>query len=356
MADAFIETSGYEVLLPSRTDIRYPIFRLEYEALIFRTTVIYPNYCDIPSLNIEAARSTLRQFPNTIQIYTDGSKTMNGTGSAFYAPACGYSRNVRIPDGCSVYTAEAIAIRNSLQWVDEECQQDCVILSDSLSVLQSIDARRSKTFYDDDLICDIKAMIHRLYECSRNVIFIWVKSHTGIDGNETVDQLAKEATQLPNITTEYISTKDLKCFYRKKVKNSWEEMWKEYVQKSNNHYALIHPVLPKTQPHIFDFAVSKFYSGSITRLKLNHGGFPSHLFRIGVLDSPSCTCNDGQIADVNHLFFNCNNYFQQTRNLIESLKQTGFTPPLNITSLLSTRNRKVYDIIIKYICETRINI
>ncbi len=43
-----------------------------------------------------------------------------------------------------------------------------------------------------------RTLIHRLWDEKRICVHLeWVKSHNGTEGNEIVDQLAKQATKLP---------------------------------------------------------------------------------------------------------------------------------------------------------------
>ena len=51
-----------------------------------------------------------------------------------------YSENMRIPDGSSIFTAEAKAIDLALDFIaDCEISNNFIIFSDSLSVLKSLD-------------------------------------------------------------------------------------------------------------------------------------------------------------------------------------------------------------------------
>ena len=83
---------------------------------------------------------------------------------------------MRIPDGSSVFTAEAKAIDLALYSVDScDTQDKFVIFSGSLSVVQALNHRSSKT----PQIINILILHHK------------ISSHIGIYDNEKVEKKAK---------------------------------------------------------------------------------------------------------------------------------------------------------------------
>ena len=91
---------------------------------------------------------------------------------------------MRIPDGSSVFTAEAKAIDLALDFVNNCTYTDkFVIFSDSLSVLQALNHSSSKN-------TQIKHLLLKHHEISstKSVIYCWIPSHIGIYGNEKVDK------------------------------------------------------------------------------------------------------------------------------------------------------------------------
>ena len=76
-------------------------------------------------------------------IYTDGSKDDMKVGCAVVSDD--FSETMRIPDGSSIFTAEAKAIDLALDHIANcETSNKFVIFSDSLSVLKSLDHTSSK--------------------------------------------------------------------------------------------------------------------------------------------------------------------------------------------------------------------
>ena len=55
--------------------------------------------------------------PEHLDIYTDGSKLDNGVGSGIYSGKLDLSISLRLPDYCSVFQAEMMAIYRPAQWI-----------------------------------------------------------------------------------------------------------------------------------------------------------------------------------------------------------------------------------------------
>ena len=96
---------------------------------------------------------------------------------------------MRIPDGSSVFTAEAKVIDLALDFVKICAYTDkFVIFSNSLSVLQALKHTYSKYSQIQHLL-----LKHHEIPSSKTVIYCWIPSHIGIYGNEKADKNAKES-------------------------------------------------------------------------------------------------------------------------------------------------------------------
>ena len=131
------------------------------------------------------------QFSDYHFIYTDGSKEDNKVGCATYSKdAC---KTLRLPDGSSIFTAEATAIDLALDFINDcNSYNKFVIFSDSLSVLQALNHTMSK----NQQIQNILLKHHDSISEFKTIVFCWIPSYVGIDGNEQVDKKAKESLSL----------------------------------------------------------------------------------------------------------------------------------------------------------------
>ena len=96
----------------------------------------------------------------------------------------------RLPNNSTIFAAEATPITQALNYYRhiDPVQHDVVIYSDSMSCLQAIEGKDT----NNPLICQIMNLLWALSDKGTCVRFCWMPSHCGIEGNEIVDQLAKE--------------------------------------------------------------------------------------------------------------------------------------------------------------------
>lgn len=121
---------------------------------------------------------------------------------------------------CSIFTAEAFAIKTSLELMIKEAEKrprDIIILSDSRASLQAVQNNQLNV-YQNKYITEIREKIIILEETFKKRIFlVWIPAHKGIKGNEMADQLAKEATEEEADQNIQIPLGDLKKEYKKET-------------------------------------------------------------------------------------------------------------------------------------------
>ena len=159
------------------------------------------------------------------EVYTDGSKMNERVGAAAVInrhfqdgeTTC-RQLSKRLPDNSTIFAAEATAITLALNYYRHmgPVHHDVVIYSDSMSCLQAIEGEDT----ENPFICHIMNLLWLLSNKGTHVRFCWIPSHCGIEGNEKVDQLAKETLDLdidPLASVHYTDLKPLVNSYIQKL-------------------------------------------------------------------------------------------------------------------------------------------
>ena len=119
-------------------------------------------------------------------MYTDGSKEDKGTAMSFVCDDHEFS--CRINDEASICTAELLAIEAAIEYIWDSSDEKFMIITDSLSSLQALKSQK----LNNPIVSNILHMCHYL-SGHKDIVFCWVPSHIGIQGNERADVLAKAA-------------------------------------------------------------------------------------------------------------------------------------------------------------------
>ena len=131
----------------------------------------------------------------------------------------------RLPDDSSIHTAELRAILLALKPVYYSKGKSFLILSDSLSSLQSIFNLK----YDHPAIVQILDLYPEMTRDGREIVFIWVPSHVGIRGNSAADSAAKDVLD-GDILGDLIPFSDLKSRTNKYILELWQSEWDEFLE------------------------------------------------------------------------------------------------------------------------------
>lgn len=166
-------------------------------------------------------RSVLSDHPPPLwtHFYTDGAKREEGVASAFIGAAS--TASYQLLPHCTSYTAELVAILSCLEYIADNHLHLTVILTDSLSSLQSL----QNTFNTQPLVQMIHDLLHTLTTRRYSVKFVWVPSHVGIPGNAAADKAAGEAASAPRTRLPYNTVIDLKSAISHAVRLDWVRAW-----------------------------------------------------------------------------------------------------------------------------------
>lgn len=153
------------------------------------------------------------KYPNYINIYTDGSKSANGTGCAIIVEEEEEEIITKLPTVFSVFSSEAYAILKALNYIENSTKIKFIINTDSKSVINATQNKKTT----NPFIRSILEVVTKLK--TKHILLQWIPSHLGIRGNERADAAAKRAVELKNPITIPIFNRDLKFFNKTNLKS-----------------------------------------------------------------------------------------------------------------------------------------
>ena len=273
----------------------------------------YPPWCR-PEINICTCREVKQQRDSQIikaeflehsaqhssqcSIYTDGSKSSNGVGSAAVISDTVVKR--KLPPTCFNFTAEIQAVLMAVKnifYTDVQRKQ-YVIYTDSNSVLYSL----RKLIPTHPLVQEVQDWLVLLH--SRKPIRV---SFCQDKGNEKADKASKMATDLQQVSSLMVPHSDFREVIHKYVMEKWQTRWNSLLD--NQKLKGIRPSIEKWEssncPNRRDSVV-------LTRLRIGHSYF-SHAFlkmRGDDRQVPQChVCHC--VLTVRHILIECNAFNHQ---------------------------------------------
>uniref|UniRef100_A0A6P7FTC3 Mannosyl-oligosaccharide glucosidase n=1 Tax=Diabrotica virgifera virgifera TaxID=50390 RepID=A0A6P7FTC3_DIAVI len=171
-------------------------------------------------------------------------------------------------DGISSYSilnGELYAILQALKHISNAQTKHSLIISDSLNSLRLI----QQTFTKNPIVILIKEILHSLHQTDSKIVFLWVPSHSGIEGNENADRWAYTAAQLPTLAEQSIPAADTKQLLKSMTLNLWSEKWKTSTSKLRDVKEDTGPWNPHTTNRSNQVILSRLRSGPENKLVEN---------------------------------------------------------------------------------------
>ena len=259
---------------------------------------LYPKERTANSVIQKKFSEVISRYNNYKLIYTDASKSEIGVGAAIVS--MNYNQLIKLPDHSSIYTGEITAIREALRYANELEDQQIMIVSDSLSALESL----KRLYPVNEILKQIKKQLNHLNNLGKTIKFLWVPSHCGIEGNEEADDAAVKAiTDDTVLTITQTPHCDLKPLFKHYVLDQWQRLWNS---DSNKMYEI--------QPDIrtrMELPKKRRDQVVMSRLRIGHSNLTHvHLFTRSV--APSCpTCNT--VLTIKHIVIECPTYSNYRR-------------------------------------------
>ncbi|XP_035224989.1 uncharacterized protein LOC118197572 [Stegodyphus dumicola] len=227
---------------------------------------------------------------NLTAIFTDGSKTETGTGSAFCVlkgNTIVYKWKRRLGSRNSVFQAELAALKAAINYVRGTDLSTLLFIVILPLGLDAIKGYKSRSQYVQELIKILLSLYHQKGHAS-----VGSGGSRGHKGNEEADTLAKEAakevsrTELP----DKLPRSHLKKITLKQLIDRWQARW-DTADTGRRTYMFF----PKITLEL------NCNSGSQTQFYTGHGPFLTYLHRFSLSDTERCQC--GEVGDPDHYVF-----------------------------------------------------
>lgn len=217
------------LLLPRLTPASIPYWLLEIPEI--DTTMMQHSKNNVPTIELcQYFFELLEHYPGYVPVYTDGSRSETAVACA------GTSKDmvlqIRLPGAASIYTAELTAIFESLNILQNSGHNRILVITDSLSAL---DAMHHFDF-KHPLVFKILSLYTEM-SSTKDIVFMWCPSHSGIRGNERADLLAKEALH-HSVCDFRIPFRDFYQNVKRFCRDQWQSEWE---QTAPNKLLEIHP-------------------------------------------------------------------------------------------------------------------
>lgn len=350
LVEAYIEIAEF---CPNRRPSS-SVFSHPFEHYLWCSEVIIPPYSDIPAVAKTQFQAIVNSYPNALHIYTDGSKSEKGVGSAVYCPKIKHHQKYKLSEHASIYTAEATAVEGALALaLTTATESTLLIMTDSKAVLEAI--RHSQGhIYNNPLVSSIISKQRELDNLGRKTVFVWVKGHSIFSGNNIADQLAREAAQNGE-QCKWILNADITAKIKQICHNRWQRDWCLAGQQKRLQAYRVYPKVMSLK--IFQMGnIPRYLYVALFRTIVGHGAFKKRLHKMGLVDSPLCECDGESDCDLNHIYFKCEKYGAHRNQLLDSLRTRKVNLPLNVETLLyiACKNLDVLNLVSKFIKDAKI--
>ena len=245
----------------------------------------------------------IKQLPTeAITCYTDGSKTDQGTGYGLIATTNNntlelLSISAKLPDYCSVYQAEMVALTVAAERMMNHLNKEIYILTDSQAAINTL----NKITMNSNTALNCHRALNDLAG-NNNVTVVWIPGHEGHWGNERADQLAKAGTTSENLTKGFLPQSHIKYAINQHVKDQDDKTWSI---KGTRHSKM---TLGNNQPHIKDLKKllkNKNDYRTAVQLITGHAGLNHHLHKMGLVPSKTCPKCEYEDETVGHFLGQC---------------------------------------------------
>lgn len=333
---------------------RFPCWGFSYDSQIKNITLVNSKIQKhSPSAHLELEDLINKSFKDYEIIFTDASlePESQNCGVGIFNRTKNISITGKCINGTSICAAEILAIRIAIETIQNNPEK-ILIISDSMSAIQKI-CRQGFNHTTDINTLKTRENISKLKNEDKKIQLLWIPSHSNILGNERADQLAAQARNTNNLVNNNLHYLNLLSQEKDNIWKEWIRVYKHISQqKGAYYYSLVDS--PSQKPWFAQNTnLTRGKISLLCRMRTGHILSPKHLFKIGINDNENCEC--GQVGDLTHILFSCNNRTQQCQQLYNNLAKIIPTP-ISIPDILRNPSGKASLILIKYLEENNIKL
>ena len=230
----------------------------------------------------------------------------------------------------SLFLAELCAVRCALRFLLSrvQClhlQGKLIIFIDNLAAVRITNAQWFPTA-NIDLCLEIHNMLSTIRKKSQTVLIHWLPAHEGVFGNESVDQLAKQAANLVKSPSPIpgqppIPYKLARGILRTSIWNYQQEQWlktlEEHLPLEQDHLSRIHSSVRSSK--LFDVG-DRATQTTLARLRFGHVDLQAHLSRWDSSVSPLYVCGQEE-ETVGHYLLRCKEHAGPRQAMFHKVRQ-----------------------------------